>query len=58
MRTYAERKNEARRAASYILEELAEDGGSFGDYAEASAILERIARRFGLIREFKEMGGF
>lgn len=55
-------KEAARQLAADILDrdrETVDAGGpclSYGEWAEISATFERLARRFGLLREFRENG--
>lgn len=55
-------KEQARERASEILaadQETANSGGNaltYSEWADLGAFFERIARRFGLVREFRENG--
>ena len=46
----------ARDAAIMAQQEAAEQSQSWEEIAETAARLERLARRFGLLREFRENG--
>lgn len=54
MKTYKDRKEEARRAAIAYQAEASAAAYSLGELAEIQAYFEKIARRFGLVREFRE----
>ena len=56
MTTYKTRKAAARDAAIMAQKEAAEQSQSWEEVAETAARLERLARRFGLLREFRENG--
>lgn len=56
MTTYKTRKAAARDAAIMAQQEAAEQAQSWEEVAETAARLERLARRFGLLREFRENG--
>lgn len=56
MTNYQTRKAAARDAAIMAQQEAAEQSPSWGEIAEATAYFERLARRFGLLREFRENG--
>lgn len=56
MTTYKARKAAARDAAIMAQQEAAEKVQSWEEVAETAARLERLARRFGLLREFRENG--
>lgn len=53
---YAEGKERARAEAITWQYESAERSMSYAELAEAQARFEMLARRFGLVREFKENG--
>lgn len=56
MTTYKTRKTAARDAAIMAQQEAAEQVQSWEEVAETADRLERLARRFGLLREFRENG--
>lgn len=56
MKNYQTRKAAARDAAIMAQQEAAEQSPSYGEVAETADRLERLARRFGLLREFRENG--
>lgn len=56
MTTYKNRKAAARDAAIMVQQEAAEQSQSWEEVAETADRLERLARRFGLLREFRENG--
>lgn len=56
MTNYQIRKAAARDAAIMAQQEAAEQSPSYGEIAETADRLERLARRFGLLREFRENG--
>lgn len=52
-KTYAERKNAARQLA--IDYQYTDCGGlSWGEYAAITSYFEKIGRRYGLLREYRE----
>lgn len=54
-KTYAERKNAARQLA--IDYQYTDCGGlSYGELSAISAYFENVARRYGLIQEYRENG--
>lgn len=53
---YAEGKERTRAEAITWQQEAAERSMSYAELAEAQARFEMLARRFGLVREFKENG--
>ena len=55
-RTYAERKEEARRAAIDWQLDFCNHNYSYSELADLYAHFERVGRRFGLLREFRENG--
>lgn len=55
-RTYAERKEEARRAAIDRQLDFCNHNYSYSELTDFCAHLERVGRRFGLLREFRENG--
>ena len=55
-RTYAERKEEARQAATEWQLTFGNHNYSYSELAEFTARFERVGRRFGLLREFRENG--
>lgn len=56
MKTYAERKAEARERAIEWQCEFADRVMSWGEVAEETAEFERLGRRYGLLTEFRENG--
>lgn len=56
MTNYQIRKAAVRDAAIMAQQEAAEQVQSWEEVAEAADRLERLARRFGLLREFRENG--
>lgn len=56
MTTYKTRKAAARDAAIMAQQEAVEQSQSWEEVAETADRLERLARRFGLLREFRENG--
>lgn len=54
MNTYEKRKEAARQAAIDWQLRTSETALSYGELAAASAHFEKLARRFGLVREFRE----
>lgn len=56
MTTYKTRKAAARDAAIMAQQKAAEQAQSWEEVAETADRLERLARRYGLIREFRENG--
>ena len=56
MKNYQTRKAAARDAAIMSQQKAAEQSPSYGEIAETADRLERLARRFGLLREFRENG--
>lgn len=54
VKNYQTRKEEARREAIDYQAEASAASYSLGELAEIQAYLEKIARRFGLVREFRE----
>lgn len=53
---YTKRKEAARDRAIEWQAANAERAASYGELAEAAAYFEKLARRCGLIKEFKENG--
>ena len=56
MINYQTRKAAARDAAIMVQQEAAEQSQSWEEVTETADRLERLARRFGLLREFRENG--
>lgn len=56
MKTYQIQKAAARDAAILYQQTAAEQAQSWEEVADAAARFERLARRFGLLREFRENG--
>lgn len=54
--TYAERKNAAREKAMRYQNTITEFNLSWGEMAEWQAMFERLGKRYGLLREFRENG--
>lgn len=55
-KTYQKGKARARTEAINYQEEQATRAQSWGEIAQASAHIEKLAKRYGLIKEFKENG--
>lgn len=53
---YTKRKEAARDRAIEWQAANAERAASYGELAEAAAYFEKLARRCGLVKEFKENG--
>lgn len=53
---YKRRKEQARAAAIEYQHRAAETSQSWAEVAEQAAKFERLGRRFGLLREFRENG--
>lgn len=53
-KTYQERKQEAREKAQQWQQD--QSPKTWGELAEESASLERLGKRYGLIKEFKREG--
>lgn len=56
MKTYQARKEEARDKAIEWQREASERCLSYGELAEAGAYFYKLAKRYGLVKEFKENG--
>lgn len=56
MKTYQERKEEARNEAIEWQREAGERCLSYGELAEACEHFTKLAKRYGLVEEFKENG--
>lgn len=54
--SYSEKKEAARQLAIEWQAEQAEQSPSWGELYEAAAFFEKLGRRFGLLREFRENG--
>ena len=54
VKNYQTRKEEARREAIDYQAKASAAAYSLGELAEIQAYFEKIARRFGLVREFRE----
>jgi hypothetical protein len=54
MKKYQQRKAAARQEAIDWQEGLAGTSMSYGELAEAQGYFEKQARRYGLVREFRE----
>ena len=55
-RTYAEKKSAAMERAIDYQRAAANLNLSYGEIAEKQTFFEKLARRFGLVREFRENG--
>lgn len=53
---YSRRKEQAREQAKEWQRRFADTSHSWGEIAEDAARFERLGRRYGLLREFKENG--
>ena len=53
-KTYEQRKEEARQEAIDWQYEAGERSMSYGELAEAGEYFEKLGRRYGLLREFRE----
>ena len=56
MSVYQKRKAAAREFAQEWQAEFSENSYSWGEIAEYSELFDRIGRRYGLLREFRENG--
>jgi hypothetical protein len=56
MTNYEKRKDAARQEAIEWQAEFSEHDYSYGEIAEQQAYFEQLARKYGLVREFKENG--
>lgn len=56
MNAYQRGKERARAQAIEWQYEAAEQSLSYGELAEAGSYFERLAKRYGLVREFRENG--
>ena len=56
MKTYEERKEEARESAINWQHETAEKKQSYFELMQAGAHFEKLAKRWGLVKEFRENG--
>ena len=54
MKTYQEKKEEARNEAIEWQREAGERCLSYAELAEAGAYFYKLAKRYGLVKEFKE----
>jgi hypothetical protein len=54
--TYKERKERARQKAIDWQYSLSERRMSYGEIADETEQFERLGRRYGLVREFRENG--
>lgn len=54
--TYAERKEKARNEAIDWQSDFANHNYYWSELAEFSAYFEKLAKRYGLVREFRENG--
>jgi hypothetical protein len=53
---YKQAKARAREQAQQWQKDFADHSHSWGELADAAARFERLGRRFGLLREFRENG--
>lgn len=53
---YRRLKEQARQAAQDWQAAISETSLSYGELSEQTARLERLAHRYGLVREFRENG--
>lgn len=56
MKTYQEMKEKARQSAIDWQHDLDNHSYSWGEMADFCAHFERLGRRYGLLREFRENG--
>ena len=56
MSKYQKNKARARQNAVAWLLDMAINAPTWGELAEASAYFEKLGKRYGLIKEFKENG--
>ena len=56
MKTYAERKEEARQKAIDWQYDFENHNYSWGELVEFSAYFEKLGKRYGLLEEFMENG--
>lgn len=56
MNKYQQAKERARQAAISIQMTFSENSYSMSDLADFSAYFEKLGKRYGLIKEFKENG--
>ena len=56
MKTYQERKAEARQAAIDWQMDSTEQNYSYGELYEFRTHFEQLAKRYGLLKEFRENG--
>ncbi len=56
MKTYQEGKEEAREEAKQWQRDFSETSHSWDEIAEKGAYFEKLGRKYGLLREFKENG--
>lgn len=54
--TYAQKKESVRQAAIDWQADFVNNDYSYGELAERFAYFERLARRYGLVGEFRENG--
>ena len=55
-KTYQERKNKAREEAKAWQFAISERNDSYEEFFEAQSKFEKLAKRYGLTKEFKENG--
>lgn len=53
-KTYQERKEKAREEAKTWQFAISERNDSYGEFLEAQSKFEKLAKRYGLTKEFKE----
>ena len=56
MKTYKQRKEAARESAIIWQHEATEKNLSYLELAEAASRFEKLGRKYGLLREFRENG--
>ena len=56
MNKYQQAKERARQAAINTQQHFSENSYSMSDLADFSAYFEKLGKRYGLIKEFKENG--
>lgn len=55
-KTYQERKEKAREEAKTWQFTISERSDSYAEFLEAQSKFEKLAKRYGLTKEFKENG--
>ena len=56
MKTYRERKEEAREEAIEYQFNFGEQSHTWSELAEATGYFEKMGKRYGLLKEFRENG--